>query len=105
MSTPVPRDHRAPKDDARTSTGRGSDMAPVFRASRWRRRAACTCGWTGARRFLRGSAVVDALVHAADSGHEPAWPLVVDTVSVQDLHHDSAALRLPRLHLRGLHPR
>jgi hypothetical protein len=105
MSTPAPRDHRAPGDYARTSCERGSHMAAVYRASRWRRRAACTCGWSGARRFLRGSAVVDALLHAAGSGHEPALPLVVDTLSVEHLQHESAVLRLPRLHLRGLHPR
>jgi hypothetical protein len=105
----------------------------VYRACRWRRQGACTCGWSGARRFLRGWAVVDALVHAGNSGHEPALRLVVDTTTAQHLalvpsnsqgrratmpdntltrrplpqhlQHDSAALRLSPPHLRGLDPR
>ena|SRR5258708_17272979 len=79
MRTSIPRDHRAPGDYARTWCGRRSHLVMVYRACRWRRQGACTCGWTGARRFLRGWAVVDALVHAGNSGHEPALPLVVDT--------------------------
>jgi hypothetical protein len=34
--------------------------------------AVCTCGWTGRRRIFRGHAVVDALLHCADTGHTPA---------------------------------
>jgi hypothetical protein len=34
--------------------------------------AMCTCGWTGRRRIFRGHAVVDALLHCADTGHTPA---------------------------------
>jgi hypothetical protein len=37
-----------------------------------RNQAQCGCGWRGRRRLFRGSAVVDALMHCADTGHEPA---------------------------------
>src|SRR5437588_3879543 len=87
MSTRISRDHRARGDYASTSSGRRSHLVTVYRASRWRRHGVCTCGWSGARRFLRGGAVVDALVHAGDSGHEPALPLVVDTMLAQHVAH------------------
>lgn len=32
----------------------------------------CECGWQGNRRWFRGSAVVDAGVHAAQQGHFPS---------------------------------
>jgi hypothetical protein len=35
-------------------------------------RAYCQCGWTGKRRWLRGSAVLDVLDHCGESGHTPA---------------------------------
>lgn len=34
-------------------------------------RGQCQCGWTGRRRLLRGSAVVDVLTHCAHTGHVP----------------------------------
>lgn len=44
---------------------------------RWRRpRSACTCGWTGPRRILRARSVLDAHLHAAQLGCQPAVPLI-----------------------------
>ena len=31
----------------------------------------CDCGWTGKRRLLRGSALMDVLTHCAHTGHVP----------------------------------
>ncbi|AQA01209.1 hypothetical protein BVC93_00860 [Mycobacterium sp. MS1601] len=31
----------------------------------------CQCGWSGKRRWLRGSAVLDVLQHCMDTGHTP----------------------------------
>ncbi|WP_041311186.1 hypothetical protein [Mycobacterium sp. JS623] len=100
MSTFVRQDHRARSGHVRASRGREIYVAAVYRASRWRRRAACTCGWSGARHFLRGTAVVDALVHAADSGHEPACPLVVGRASVHGVDGVGAGLGWPWGHLK-----
>jgi hypothetical protein len=44
---------------------------------RLRHRATCSCGWEAGKRVFLGAAKVDALLHAADTGHEPAVPLVV----------------------------
>jgi hypothetical protein len=43
---------------------------------RHRSQGQCTCGWTGRPRFLSSLAKYDALIHAAQSGCEPAFPLV-----------------------------
>lgn len=34
-------------------------------------RAVCECGWSGKRRLLHGSAVLDVLDHCAEFGHIP----------------------------------
>lgn len=41
-----------------------------------RRHALCECGWAGRRRLLHARSVVDALMHAAQAGCQPAVPLV-----------------------------
>ncbi|WP_163738838.1 hypothetical protein [Mycobacterium gallinarum] len=41
-----------------------------------RRRALCTCGWVGRCRLLHCRSVLDALMHAAHFGCQPAVPLV-----------------------------
>lgn len=41
-----------------------------------RRRELCTCGWVGRRRLLHSRSVLDALMHAAQIGCQPAVPLV-----------------------------
>ncbi|WP_099020377.1 hypothetical protein [Mycolicibacterium palauense] len=45
-----------------------------------RRSAECECGWTGKAHWLRASAVVDAGMHAAESGH---LPVVEYTLSME----------------------
>jgi len=44
---------------------------------RFRRTATCDCGWHGKSHWLRGSAVVEAGTHAAQSGHMPMPAYVV----------------------------
>ena len=41
-----------------------------------RGRSSCTCGWRGPRRVMRSRSVLDALMHAARCGCQPATPLV-----------------------------
>jgi hypothetical protein len=43
---------------------------------RYRSRGQCSCGWIGKPHLLVSSARIDALVHAAQRGCEPAIPLV-----------------------------
>ncbi len=44
----------------------------VYIAGRsFRQTAQCDCGWSGAGRWTRGSANVDAGMHAAQTGHLP----------------------------------
>jgi hypothetical protein len=47
------------------------------RSAPLRHRAHCECGWSGKRRFMRGSAVLDVLDHCNDTGHLPYSPLPV----------------------------
>lgn len=47
---------------------------------RLRHRAMCSCGWEGGKRLFLAAAKVDALIHTADTRHEPAVPLVVRNV-------------------------
>ena len=46
-------------------------------AATLRNQASCECGWTGKRRWFRGSAVSDAYIHGAHSGHLPADATVI----------------------------
>jgi hypothetical protein len=48
----------------------------VVLARRLRHRAMCSCGWDAGKRVFLGAAKADALIHAAETGHEPALPLV-----------------------------
>lgn len=60
-------------------------MQVYIDGSAFRRTAHCDCGWNGTPRWFRASAVVDAGVHAAETGHiqaaapalVPAEPLIV----------------------------
>jgi len=44
-------------------------MQVYIDGSTFRRTAHCDCGWTGSSHVLRASAVVDAGMHAAQTGH------------------------------------
>jgi hypothetical protein len=37
----------------------------------FRRIAACECGWSGTKHWFRGSALVEAGIHAHQAGHAP----------------------------------
>lgn len=59
-------------------------MQTYIDGSAFRRTAHCDCGWNGTPRWMRASAVVDAGMHAAETGHiagavpvPTAEPLVV----------------------------
>jgi hypothetical protein len=54
---------------------RGGNGVVVVVRVRPRTRGRCTCGWVGKRHLRRSSAIVDALLHATQSGCEPAVPL------------------------------
>lgn len=60
-----------PTDRAEPAAG----VVTVYTHGLWRSHAACSCGWTQVRPLLAW-AVVDALLHGAETGHEAAWPLV-----------------------------
>jgi hypothetical protein len=60
-------------DDHRTS----QDDHVMVLARRLNHRALCSCRWLGRRRVLLAAAKVDALIHAAQTNHTPAIPLVV----------------------------
>jgi hypothetical protein len=53
----------------------GTDTVRVLAAG-MRRWSECTCGWRGSRRVMRSRNVLDALIHAARCGCQPAVPLV-----------------------------
>lgn len=45
-------------------------MPNAYFASAWmNHRALCECSWSGKRRWIRGSAELDAFHHHKDSGH------------------------------------
>ncbi|BBY78749.1 hypothetical protein MPRF_56480 [Mycolicibacterium parafortuitum] len=48
----------------------------------FRRTAHCECGWNGTPRLTRSSAVVDAGIHAAQTGHIQAAAPVQHTAPV-----------------------
>jgi hypothetical protein len=50
--------------------------AVVVVKPRYRSRGLCTCGWVAKPRLLLSSAKVEALIHAARCGCEPAVPLI-----------------------------
>jgi hypothetical protein len=59
-----------------TGVPRDDTAVVVAVRPRHRARGRCSCGWVGPLRVLLASAKVDALVHAACRGCEPAIPLV-----------------------------
>jgi hypothetical protein len=42
-----------------------------------RNQASCECGWMGKHRWFRGSAVSDAYLHGAHTGHIPANTAII----------------------------
>ena len=54
----------------------GAGRVVVVVKPRYSSRGLCTCGWVGKPRLLLSSAKVDALIHAAHWGCEPAVPLI-----------------------------
>lgn len=66
------------------SVGTVRDMQVYIEGPAFRRTARCECGWNATPRWLRASAVVDAGMHAAQTGHvqtaaavQSAEPIVV----------------------------
>jgi hypothetical protein len=53
-----------------------TDIVSVFIYGLGKSRAECSCGWEGKLRWTRGRAVLDALMHAMDTGCRENWPLV-----------------------------
>lgn len=43
-------------------------------------RAHCQCGWAGKRRWLRAGAVLDVLMHCAETSHMPVGFLTLQRV-------------------------
>lgn len=76
MTTSINAGRRTPlgPDEPQRLT-RAPDLVRVL-VTRRRRRAECTCGWAGRRRLLHSLSVLDALMHAAQVGCQPAVPLV-----------------------------
>ena len=54
---------------------RGGNGVVVVVRVQLRMRGRCTCGWVGKRHLMGSPAIVDALLHATQSGCEPAVPL------------------------------
>ncbi|TBH32318.1 hypothetical protein DIQ79_24880 [Mycolicibacterium smegmatis] len=54
-----------------TSAGSLPRVQVYVVSSQLRSQAVCDCGWSGQRRWLRGSAVMDASLHAGQTGHLP----------------------------------
>jgi hypothetical protein len=69
-----------PRTDARplTTDRDEADIVAVYNNGHGKARAACSCGWMGHHRHLRSIAVLDALMHAARAGCDPAAPLVIE---------------------------
>lgn len=66
------------------SVGNFDAMQVYIEGPAFRRTAHCECGWNATPRWLRASAVVDAGIHAAQTGHvqvaapvQSAEPVVV----------------------------
>ena len=55
-----------------------ADVVAVYNYRRGKSRAVCSCGWTGHSRHLKSTAVLDALLHAAQTGCDPSAPLVLE---------------------------
>ena len=49
--------------------GTFGNMQVYIDGKAFRRTAHCECGWNGTPRVMRSSAVVDAGIHAAQTGH------------------------------------
>ncbi|EJZ11360.1 hypothetical protein MVAC_06387 [Mycolicibacterium vaccae ATCC 25954] len=58
------------------SMGTFEDMQVYIEGPAFRRTAQCECGWHATPRRLRASAVVDAGMHAAQTGHVQAGSAV-----------------------------
>lgn len=56
-------------------TGGGKGVVVAIRP-RHRAQGMCSCGWVGRSRLMMSAAKMDALMHAARRGCEPAIPLV-----------------------------
>lgn len=61
------------------------NVVTVFVYARGKSRAECSCGFEGKHRWLRSRAVLDALLHAGDSGRDrrlclPDNPLIIPAV-------------------------
>ncbi|MGQ9409768.1 hypothetical protein [Mycolicibacterium gilvum] len=61
-------------------------------ATELRKRAVCDCGWRGKRRWLRGVAVVDAHLHAAETSHLPLGARVDEVAEHQSFKGGSRRL-------------
>lgn len=48
-------------------------IAYLCRLSPMNHQGRCECGWSGKRRYIRGSAVLDVLDHIAATRHIPQW--------------------------------
>ena len=59
----------------RLSSGGGKGVVAVIEP-RHLAQGRCSCGWLGKPRLTTSSAKVDALMHAAQRGCAPAWPLL-----------------------------
>ncbi|MFB1295240.1 hypothetical protein ACAG24_006990 [Mycobacterium sp. pW049] len=57
-------------------------MQVYIEGKAFRRTAHCECGWHATPRIARGSAVVDAGIHAAQTGHIQAAAPVQNTAPV-----------------------
>jgi hypothetical protein len=54
-----------------------ADIVSVFVYGRTKHRAECSCSWEGKLRWTLGRAIIDALLHALDTGCHEGWPLTV----------------------------
>jgi hypothetical protein len=60
------------------AAGDEADIVAVYTSAHRKARAACSCSWRGRLRHIRSIAVLDALLHAARFGCDPAAPLVIE---------------------------
>jgi hypothetical protein len=67
------------EEEAATTVVRSSAprIVSVYRVRVGNSRAACSCGWSGRRRILKAEACQDAWMHAAHSGCDVNFPLVI----------------------------
>jgi hypothetical protein len=81
----IPANHRVVvtlprRTDVLPSTASGDELyIVVYNNGHGKSRSACSCGWRGRYRHIRSIAVLDALMHAARAGCDPAAPLVIES--------------------------